>query len=153
MYFQSTFNRNDLVHIQKVSVLFLHLIVDATSSNPGLVRHPLVLLILLELRNPYLIILLFFSIWFIWSVCFCYWMQNSNHLSFHSSSAFVVLFTSSKHIKICQMNWKGPKNKLGKNHKSFYNLTPQFSQSHTLIIDPIFLFQFMELLYLTKMER
>ncbi len=55
------------------------------------------------LTDLYLFFLLpCYSIWFIWSICFCHRMQNGNHLSLQSSRSFNVIVTSRKQKKRSQ---------------------------------------------------
>ncbi len=50
--------------------------------------------------DPYLFFLLpCYSIWFIWSICFCHGMQNWSHLSLQRSRSFIVIITSRKYEK------------------------------------------------------
>ncbi len=102
MSFQGLFTRKWFgacaMNIYKVSAWSLLLILDALSLNLCSARHPLLPLICLESERSYLLILLLcYSIWFIWSICFCHGMQNWSHLSLQRPSAFIVIVTSRKH--------------------------------------------------------
>jgi len=159
MYFQSTFNRKWFgAHPKGFCVVFTPNcgcnklqpgFCEASTGSSNLTRtskslsdHPSFLLYLIHLK--------------------CLFFVTECKTVITSASIVPVLSLSCSHLvnilKIYQMNWKGPNNKLEKNQNSFINffiftIWHPSSINPTSIIGAIFLFQFMELLYLIKMER